>query len=84
MQKPVFILLDSSCCGGIESHVLVLAQALACHCPVRVLLWRQYHEPHPLFQQLIAAGIPYDILDGSFRQLVRLWLAYPNAVLRRL
>jgi len=81
MPKAVFILLDSSGCGGIESHVMVLAKALASHCQVTVLLWRVYREPHPLLSRLAELGIAYEVLDGSVRQLIGLWRAHPEAVL---
>lgn len=81
MQGPVYILLDSSSFGGIESHVLVLAKALATHCQVEVLLWRLYRADHPLLARLTDAGIAYQVLHGRLQTLVQLCKSQPNVAL---
>lgn len=81
MGNAVLLFLDSSALGGIESHVLVSARQIKLHCPVRVLLWRKYRSDHPLLQLLEQSGIPYQVLDGGFFRLLRVWASLPDAVL---
>lgn len=82
MSAPVFILLDSSAVGGIESHVMMLAKTARQHCDVSVLLWRQYHHTeHPLVRQLAAVGIRCLTLDGSFYRLYQLLAIQQDAIL---
>jgi glycosyltransferase involved in cell wall biosynthesis len=81
MRNSVLIFLDSSAFGGIESHVLVLARLIKLQRPVQVLLWRLYRPDHPLLQQLEQSGIRYQVLDGQFIQLWRVWKNLPDAVL---
>jgi len=81
MERKVYIFLDSSAAGGIESHVLILARSLSMHCRVEVLLWRQYQAPHPLLAQLTAAGVPCQDMNGRLWNLVLLLARTPAAVL---
>lgn len=81
MHAPVYLFLDSSAVGGIESHVLMLARMLRQHCDVSVLLWRQYHTEHPLVSQLDTDGIRCLTLDGSFYQLCQLLANQQDAIL---
>jgi len=70
-KKEVWLLLDSSNVGGIESHVLELAAALkAAGQPVRVVFIAD-HGPHPLRQALRAREIPWLVLDGNARSIYR-------------
>lgn len=81
MIRSVLLFLDSSCVGGIESHVLILAKLLNQHCQVKVILWRHYQVEHPLLKQLATKGIAFDVLNGSIFKLARIWQASPQAVL---
>lgn len=81
MPALVFILLDSSAVGGIESHVLMLARTLRPHCEVSVLLWRQYQVEHPLVRQLEGDGICCQTLNGSFYRLYQLLASRQDAIL---
>jgi glycosyltransferase involved in cell wall biosynthesis len=77
----IWLLLDSSDLGGIESHVLQLARGLhhAGHRP-RVVFWADYG-PHPLRMALDRAGLPHETLSGGFGGLVRLLRRRRPAVL---
>jgi len=64
-SNEVWILVDSSKFGGIESHILELSTALVKeHLSVRVVLLRCYG-PHPLVKGLNAKRIPVNIANGE-------------------
>lgn len=66
----VWLLLDSSGIGGIETHVWHLAEALRSRGrPVRVVFLAD-HGPHPLFDRLEAAQHRVTRLGGSFGDLL--------------
>ncbi|MEP9376999.1 glycosyltransferase family 4 protein [Aquabacter sp. CN5-332] len=66
MSGEVWQLVDSGGVGGIETHVRVLAKALAeAGWPCRVLLLAD-HGANPWLGQLKAAGVPFEVLDGRF------------------
>lgn len=81
MEKQIYIFLDSSAGGGIESHVLVLARVLRKHCQVAVVFWQFYKKPHPLITQLSAEGIPVHNMQGKLGNIVLLLRSKKNAVL---
>jgi hypothetical protein len=70
-QMRVWLLLDSSKPGGIESHVLQLASGLLAHgIAVRVVFMAD-HGRHPLKDALDEAGIDRQVLDGGFYSLLK-------------
>lgn len=67
----IWLLIDSREPGGIESHVLQLAEGLIQHKrEVQVVFLTHYGE-HPLRNELRHRGIPTISLDGSVRTLWR-------------
>lgn len=67
--RKIWLLLDSRQTGGIESHVLQLAQGLAHHqLAVRVVFMTDHGE-HPLKTQLEQSGIDTVTLAGSGSKL---------------
>ena len=69
-SDETWMLLDSSGIGGIESHVLHLAEALQSRWgKVRVVFYANHGE-HPLIRQLDEAGIAWEHLNGSLRSLL--------------
>lgn len=70
-KENIWLLLDSSNNGGIESHVLQLAEGIQQHdAKVSVVFLSDYGR-HPMHQALQNRGIHYFILDGSFSGLYR-------------
>lgn len=70
-MTEVWLLLDSSGAGGIESHVAELAAGLAEAGETARVLFLRNHGPHPLRQRLDSEGIPHENLAGGFRDVVR-------------
>ncbi|WP_300176312.1 glycosyltransferase family 4 protein [uncultured Aliivibrio sp.] len=71
-KNEVWLLLDSRDVGGIETHILQLAQGLkSFNHTVRVIFLRQYEQPHPLIHLLNNTNISYRFLNGSLRDLFR-------------
>lgn len=73
-MKAIVLFLDSRGMGGIETHVLNLAKALAERSlPVKVVFWKNYDDSeHPLWRDLKQADIPVYSAQGKIRQLFRL------------
>jgi hypothetical protein len=66
----IWQLVDSSGIGGIETHMRVLTQALnAAGYRARILLLAP-HGANPWLDQLRAAGVPFEVLDGRFSTLL--------------
>lgn len=68
-QPKIWQLVDSSTLGGIERHIEMLAGGLrnaGYNC--EVMLYDD-HGKNPWFQQLEAADIPYQVLEGTTRDL---------------
>lgn len=66
MSKSVWLMLDSRSNGGIESHVLTLAQALVQQgLDVSVILWQRYGQAHPIEAMLAPNHIKLRVLNGS-------------------
>jgi len=65
----IFQLLDSSSMGGIETHVIKLAQWLNEHQYQCEVIFARHYGPHPLTQQLNQLGIRYRYLDNIFALL---------------
>lgn len=61
----VIILLDSRGFGGIESHVLQLAQGLTQHQHHAEIWLLRDHGPHPLMMHLNQQGITLDYVNGG-------------------
>ncbi|MFZ1426417.1 MAG: glycosyltransferase family 4 protein [Geminicoccaceae bacterium] len=68
----LWLLLDSSGIGGIETHVLTLAQGLAAAAVPANVVFLADHGPHPLKSELARAGIPYTNVAGGLFGLARL------------
>ncbi|WP_394251019.1 glycosyltransferase family 4 protein [Vibrio profundi] len=63
-DNEVWLLLDSQIFGGIETHVIELAQGLKCHdIAVRVILIAQYSPTPPIIQRLRSADIQFSYLN---------------------
>ena len=71
----VWLLLDSSAIGGIESHVATLAVALRDRGHAASIVLYAPHQDNPWLDQLRAAGLDRMVLDGTplalFRALQR-------------
>jgi glycosyltransferase involved in cell wall biosynthesis len=65
----VWLLLDSSRVGGVETHVATLARGLAAAAVPVEVVFLDDHGPHPMKTALDAAGIPHRTLHG-WRDLV--------------
>lgn len=78
----VWLLLDSRDFGGIESHVLQLAQGLSTvNCVVTVVFLSRYKTEHPLLTALTNANISYHFLDGKFMSLLHYTQQHPPTVI---
>lgn len=66
----IWLLLDSKKPGGIESHVLQLAQGLMKHNAKPKVVFLNHYGPHPLRDALDHSAVPTTALDGRF---VNLW-----------
>jgi glycosyltransferase involved in cell wall biosynthesis len=65
------LFVDSRDIGGIETHILILAEALSDQgLPVRVLFLKD-HGNHPLIPMLDAARIDWSAADGTVAGLMR-------------
>lgn len=71
MDDAIWMLLDSSGMGGIESHVAELCAALAAAGRGTRVVFLADHGPHPLRARLGAAGVPWECLSGGPAALVR-------------
>ncbi|NCF83741.1 MAG: glycosyltransferase [Proteobacteria bacterium] len=70
-RNEIWLMLDSSNVGGIESHVLELATALkVAGQPARVVFIAD-HGPHPLRRALRTREIPCVVLNGTARSIYR-------------
>ena len=70
-KHKIWLLLDSSKSGGIESHVQQLAEGLLqFDQDVEVILLSDYGE-HPMHQSLSKAGVTYRVLDGKITSLYK-------------
>ena len=71
-KSPIWLLLDSRCGGGIESHVLQLARGLHKYQQQVCVVFIKDYGQHPLRTALIASGIETFSLDGN---IISLWRA---------
>ncbi|RYU47707.1 glycosyltransferase [Aliivibrio finisterrensis] len=70
-KDEIWLLLDSRDVGGIETHILQLAQGLKqFQRSVRVIFLCKYEQTHPLTIALNNANISYRFLDGTLRELL--------------
>ncbi len=65
----VWQFIDSSGVGGAERHVATLAEGLLRHGQAARVVLLQDHGKNPWLQQLAAASVPYEHLDGRFSTL---------------
>lgn len=70
-KNNIWLLLDSSKGGGIESHVLQLAQGLQQHGESVEIIFLTNYGKHPMHALLSELGINHRILDGRFTHLYR-------------
>jgi glycosyltransferase involved in cell wall biosynthesis len=68
-KNSIWLLLDSSKAGGIESHVLQLAQGLRDHGETPLVVFLSDYGKHPLRDLLAQSGIAQITLDGRWRTL---------------
>jgi len=68
-KHKIWLLLDSSKVGGIESHVLQLAKGLEAHGEAPLVVFLSDYGEHPLHAQLAQDGISHITLGGSFLSL---------------
>ncbi|OUS11959.1 hypothetical protein A9Q89_07295 [Gammaproteobacteria bacterium 53_120_T64] len=71
-KSSIWLLLDSRCGGGIESHVLQLARGLNKYQQQVCVVFIKDYGQHPLRCALKAAGIETFSLDGN---IISLWRA---------
>ena len=69
-QYTLWILLDSSKTGGIETHVAQLSTALKNHYKVEVIFIKD-HGDHPLKDLLNKHQISYSHLENGFSTLLK-------------
>lgn len=70
-MRRIWILLDSSGMGGIESHVAELAAGLRAEGDDAQVLFLADHGPHPLRARLARDGVPWRALPGGLAPLRR-------------
>ncbi|WP_019614118.1 glycosyltransferase family 4 protein [Psychromonas ossibalaenae] len=70
-KQTIWLLLDSSKAGGIESHVLQLAEGLHQHGQEIVVFFLTDYGRHPMRDLLLKQGITTKTLDGSFITLYK-------------
>ena len=68
-KHNIWLLLDSSKAGGIESHVLQLAKGLQEHGEAPLVVFLTDYGEHPLRKQLQQDGISHTTLDGRLLTL---------------
>lgn len=68
--KSIWLLLDSSRIGGIETHVATLARGLAATGMRPEVVFLADHGPHPMKAMLDRAGIAHRTLAGGVRGLI--------------
>ena len=81
MSQTVWILLDSRGPGGIETHVGLLAAALARRGARPVLVFLQRHGSHPLEAVARSNAVPLRYLAGGFAALYRAMRRHRPALL---
>ncbi|WP_434354779.1 glycosyltransferase family 4 protein [Parasalinivibrio latis] len=71
-KEDVWLLLDSSEMGGIESHVYQLAKGLrSFNIGVRVVFLSYYEKPHPLHTKLENIDVPFIVIEGGLFALLK-------------
>ncbi|MCB1775039.1 MAG: glycosyltransferase family 4 protein [Gammaproteobacteria bacterium] len=68
----IWLALDSRQAGGIETHVVQLANGLRDHGWHSRVVFLRDHGPHPMKDRLADRGLPWSVLDGRFFSLARL------------
>lgn len=77
----IWLLVDSSKAGGIESHILQLAQGLQDHGQSPMVIFLRDYGEHPLKKQLTQHAISHHILEGGFVMLCRQLKKQPPTIL---
>lgn len=70
-KHKIWLLLDSSKAGGIESHVFQLAKGLHEHAEAPLVVFLTDYGRHPLRELLVQHGIAHRTLNGRFITLCR-------------
>lgn len=70
-KHKIWLLLDSSKAGGIETHILQLAQGLHDYGEDPTVVFLTDYGKHPLRELLIQKGIAHKTLNGHFISLCR-------------
>jgi len=70
-KHKIWLLLDSSKAGGIESHVFQLAKGLQDHGETPLVVFLTDYGKHPLRDLLAQHAIAHKTLDGRFLSLCR-------------
>ena len=79
-QCDVWLVLDSSGFGGIESHVAALADALAkSGFKAPVILLEDHGGEHPLFERLAQSCVPWIFAGGAY-DFIKLLRTHPPRV----
>ena len=78
---PVWLLVDSSRNGGIETHLLELAGGLADRGVGALVVFYADHGPHPLRSSLDEAGLSHVALGGTIASLLRALREHPPALI---
>ena len=71
-KNKIWLLLDSSQSGGIESHVIQLAEGLLQHNQNVEVIFLRHYGLHPMREALQNMGIKNRTLDGNFNTLRKL------------
>lgn len=69
IKNKIWLLLDSRNGGGIESHVLQLAEGLQQHGEQVEVIFLTDYGPHPMRNALTNQGIKNRVLNGKFTKL---------------
>ena len=70
-NNKIWLLLDSSKGGGIESHVLQLAEGLQQHGQIVEVVFLTDYGEHPMHAALLKLSIKYRVLNGRFKGLYK-------------
>lgn len=69
-ERDIWLFLDSSSIGGIETHVLGLSEALTERGRANTVVFLQRHGEHPLWPVLDERGLRWRVLDAGLGGLI--------------
>lgn len=70
-ENPIALLLDSSGPGGIESHVLSLAELMRAKGEPVKIVFLAHHGENLFLDRVRQSGVPFQALDGSIKSLLK-------------